>query len=168
MSFCFRILTCYNKLKINQIATINTVTSNGSLSTNTDLSDLPLLYTSSKGQKIRFEWLKEETLPDIYDIIQRIGVDSDGMDPDVFSPIEKLRQIVLPLISRQQAVQGDLLAIYFCKIVLKFMIHPCDPTVVICYLIWPCDIAVHITHLVSHSSLLSYNTVIKGYFRLGV
>ena len=46
--------------------------------------------------------------------------------------------------------------------------YTCDPTVVICYLIWPCDIAVHITYLISHSSLLSYNTVIKGYFRLGV
>ena len=44
----------------------------------------------------------------------------------------------------------------------------CDPTVVICYLIWPCDIAVHITYLISHSSSLSYNTVIKGYFSLGV
>ena len=49
-----------------------------------------------------------------------------------------------------------------------FIIHPCDPTVVICYLIWPCDIDVHITYLISHSSSLSYNTVIKGYFKLGV
>ena len=49
-----------------------------------------------------------------------------------------------------------------------FIIHPCDPTVVICYLIWPCDIAVSITYLISHSSSLGYNTVIKGYFRLGV
>ena len=49
-----------------------------------------------------------------------------------------------------------------------FIIHPCDPTVVICYLIWPCDIAVRITYLVSHSSPLSCNTVIEGYFRLGV
>ena len=48
------------------------------------------------------------------------------------------------------------------------IIHPCDPTVVICYLIWPCDIAVCITYLISHSSSLRYNTVIKGYFRLGV
>ena len=32
------------------------------------------------------------------------------------------------------------------------IIHPCDPTVVICYLIWPCDIAVCITYLISHSS----------------
>ena len=36
--------------------------------------------------------------------------------------------------------------------------------VVICYLIWPCDIAVRITYLISHSSSLTYNTVIKGYF----
>ena len=50
----------------------------------------------------------------------------------------------------------------------QFFIHPCDPTVVICYLIWPCDIAVCITYLVSHSSSLTYNAVIKGYFRLGV
>ena len=48
-----------------------------------------------------------------------------------------------------------------------FIIHPCDPTVVICYLIWPCDIAVHITYLISHSSSLSYNTVITGYFQVG-
>ena len=51
---------------------------------------------------------------------------------------------------------------------INFIIHPCDPTVVICHLIWPCDIAVRITYLISHSSSLSYNTVIKGYFRLGV
>ena len=53
-------------------------------------------------------------------------------------------------------------------VVLPFIIHPCDPTVVICYLIWPCDIAVCITYLISHSSSFSYNTAIKGYFRLGV
>ena len=53
-------------------------------------------------------------------------------------------------------------------IILVFIIHPCDPTVVICYLIWPCDIAVRITYLISHSYSLSYNTVIKGYFRLNV
>ena len=50
-----------------------------------------------------------------------------------------------------------------------FIIHTCDPTVVICYLIWLCDITVCITYLISHtSSSLSYTTVIKGYFRLGV
>ena len=38
-----------------------------------------------------------------------------------------------------------------------FIIHPCDPTVVMCYLIWPCDISVCITYLISHSSSLSYN-----------
>ena len=54
------------------------------------------------------------------------------------------------------------------SIILIFIIHPCDPIVVICYLIWPCDIAVRITYLISHSSSLSYNTVIKGYLRLGV
>ena len=51
---------------------------------------------------------------------------------------------------------------------LYLIIHPFDPTVVICYLIWPCDIVVRITYLISHSSSLSYNTVIKGYFRLSV
>ena len=50
----------------------------------------------------------------------------------------------------------------------NYIIHPCDPRLVICYLIWPCDIAFHITYLVSHSSSLSYNIVIKGYFSLGV
>ena len=39
------------------------------------------------------------------------------------------------------------------------ILHPCDPTVVICYLIRPCDtsIAVCITYLISHSSSLTYN-----------
>ena len=38
---------------------------------------------------------------------------------------------------------------------IYFIIHPCDPTVVICYLIWPCDMTVHITYLISHSSSLT-------------
>ena len=38
-------------------------------------------------------------------------------------------------------------------IVKVIIIHPCDPTVVIC------DIAVRITYLISHSFSLSYNTV---------
>ena len=46
--------------------------------------------------------------------------------------------------------------------VFIYIIHPCDPTVVICYLIWPCDIAVRIIYLISHSTSLSYNTEIKG------
>ena len=55
--------------------------------------------------------------------------------------------------------------ILFAKLViLQFIIHPCDPTVVICYLIRPCDIAIRITYLISHNSSLSCNTVIKGYF----
>ena len=37
----------------------------------------------------------------------------------------------------------------------------------ICYLIWPCDIAACITYLVSHSSSLSCNTVIKKIFQVG-
>ena len=41
--------------------------------------------------------------------------------------------------------------------VMCFIIHPCDPTVVICYLIRPCDIAVCITYLISHSYSLTYN-----------
>ena len=40
---------------------------------------------------------------------------------------------------------------------LDFIIHPCDPTVVVCYLIRPCDIAVCITYLISHSYSLTYN-----------
>ena len=44
---------------------------------------------------------------------------------------------------------------------LAFIIHPCDPTVVIYYLIRPCDIAVRITYLISHSYSLSYNTGLK-------
>ena len=50
----------------------------------------------------------------------------------------------------------------------RFIIHPCDPTVVICYLIWPCDITLLITHLISYSSSLSCHMVIKEYFMLGV
>ena len=51
-----------------------------------------------------------------------------------------------------------------CKFLsMGFIIHPCDPAVVIYYLIWPYDIAVCITYLISHSSSLSYNAVIKGW-----
>ena len=67
--------------------------------------------------------------------------------------------------------------------VLVFIIHPCDPTVVFCYLIWLCDIGTVIQGpgfesrwgcmfftlvVLSHSSSLSCNTVIKRYFRFGV
>ena len=38
-----------------------------------------------------------------------------------------------------------------------FIIHPYDPTVMICYLIPLCDIAVCITYLISHSYSLTYN-----------
>ena len=38
-----------------------------------------------------------------------------------------------------------------------FIIHPCDPTVVICYLIRKCDIAVCITYLISYNYSLTYN-----------
>ena len=40
---------------------------------------------------------------------------------------------------------------------MLLIIHPYDPTVVICYLIWPCDTTVCITYLVSHSNSLTYN-----------
>ena len=50
---------------------------------------------------------------------------------------------------------------------LRFIIHPCDPTFVICCLIWPCDMAVRITHLVSYSSSLSSHSVIKAYVWVG-
>ena len=43
------------------------------------------------------------------------------------------------------------------RVVCIFIIHPCDPTVVICYLMLPCDIAVCITYLISHSYSLTYN-----------
>ena len=43
------------------------------------------------------------------------------------------------------------------NLINTFIIHPCDPTVVICYLIRPCDIAVCITFLISHSYSLTYN-----------
>ena len=39
--------------------------------------------------------------------------------------------------------------------IIQFIIHPCDPTVVICYLIWPGDIAVRITYLISHSCIIN-------------
>ena len=44
---------------------------------------------------------------------------------------------------------------------IKFIIHPCDPTVGICCLTWLFGIAVHITYLISHSLSLSYNIVIS-------
>ena len=73
---------------------------------------------------------------------------------------------------RCDVVRYTLIMVSYCNIqvnngVLDFIIHLCDPTVVICYLIWPCDIAVRITFLISHSSSLSYNTVIKRYFQVG-
>ena len=40
-----------------------------------------------------------------------------------------------------------------------FIIHPSDPTVVICYLIWPCDMVVHITYLISHSCSSGCHTI---------
>ena len=43
------------------------------------------------------------------------------------------------------------------EMAIQFIIHSCDPAVVICYLIWPCDIAVCITYLISHSYSLTYN-----------
>ena len=52
---------------------------------------------------------------------------------------------------------------YFVAHTYLFIIHPCDPTVVIYYLIWPCDAAVCITYLISHSSSFNYNAVIKGW-----
>ena len=64
---------------------------------------------------------------------------------------------------------SDLYYLFQVDLTILFIIHPCDPTVVIYYLIWPCDISVRITYLILHSSFLSYNTVlIKGYFSLGV
>ena len=68
------------------------------------------------------------------------------------SVIQSVTNVVLN-VAEKPACSGDLER--------NFIIHPCDPTVVICYLIWPCDIAVHITYLISHSSSLSYNTAIK-------
>ena len=78
--------------------------------------------------------------------------------------INKARYPPEPEVSPSQRVLFDLQR----TVNIYFIIQPCDPTVVICYLIWPCDIAVHITYLISHSLSLSYNTVIKEYFRLGV
>ena len=59
----------------------------------------------------------------------------------------------------------DFSSLLTCQLII---LQTYDPTVVICYLIWPSDTDVCITYLISHSSSLSYNTVIKGYFRLGV
>ena len=42
-------------------------------------------------------------------------------------------------------------------IITYFIIHPCDPTVVVCYLTWPCDKAVRITYHISHSYSLTHN-----------
>ena len=49
----------------------------------------------------------------------------------------------------------------------NFIIHPCDPTLLICHLIWP-DMAIHITYTSYHTVFLSCHTVIQGCFKLGV
>ena len=49
----------------------------------------------------------------------------------------------------------SLFIIYY--ILYYYIIHPCDPIVVICYLIRLCDIAIRITYLISHSYSLTYN-----------
>ena len=46
--------------------------------------------------------------------------------------------------------------------VIIFIIHPYDPTVVICYLIWPCDTAVRITHQLSVSHTVSHSVFPAG------
>ena len=47
-----------------------------------------------------------------------------------------------------------------------FIIHPCDPTLVICYLIRPCDITACITYLISHIYSLTYNLRIFQFGRI--
>ena len=71
------------------------------------------------------------------------------------------------VISTQKSASKFLTSSHAACLVQVFIIHPCNPTVVICYLIWACDIAVHITYLISHSSSLSSHSVIKGYFWVG-
>ena len=68
---------------------------------------------------------------------------------------------VLITFTSDASVQNVGFQLTWQQFVLDFVIHPCDPIVVICYLIWPCDIAVRIKYLISLSSSLSYNTVIK-------
>ena len=68
---------------------------------------------------------------------------------------DKLRNRFI-IINKMKSKILDILS----NMVFNFIIHPCDPTVVICYLIEPCDIAVQITYLVSRSWSLSYNTVV--------
>ena len=67
---------------------------------------IPFDYTSKKGHQIQFDWMKEETVPVIFEIIQRVGRDSSGMNPNDFYPEEKLKSILLPAISKQQAIQS--------------------------------------------------------------
>ena len=75
---------------------------------------------------------------------------------------------VLNFVSNNYGSKVITVSYTFVCVMYCFIIHSCDPTVVICYLIWPCDIAVCITYLISHSLSLSCTTVIKGYFRLGM
>ena len=61
------------------------------------------------------------------------------------------------------------LGVEYQLLLLDFMIHLCDPTDSSDLLFdMAIDMAVYITCLISHSSSLSYYTVIKGYSRLGV
>ena len=66
-------------------------------------SDLPFIYTTSKEQQFRFDWLTEAALPALYEIIQRIGKEAEGIEPEVFYPLDNLRNTMLPLIRNKQA-----------------------------------------------------------------
>ena len=69
---------------------------------------LPFEYTSKKNHQVVFEYLTEESLPVMYEIIQRVGKDAEGINPEDFHPLEKLRRTVLPSIKKKLAFQSKL------------------------------------------------------------
>ena len=88
-------------------------------------------------------------------VLKQIEKDKEKMaemkekDPEKAKDIEE-KKIWKTAVDRAEGIKVRLFSISHCR--LCFIIHPCDPTVVICYLIRPCDIDVRITYLISHSS----------------
>ena len=96
-------------IQLTSKQSITTTWCNGMCTKPESLTDLPLIHKSSKGQQIRFDWLTEESLPEVFDMIQRIGIDAEGIDPDLFYPMEKLRNTMLPIIRKKAAFESECL-----------------------------------------------------------
>ena len=62
----------------------------------------------------------------------------------LFFPNCELPEVIAPLFG-MWLICKYLHTIFATYCVCIFIIHPCDPTVVICYLIWPCDILLSVS-----------------------